>query len=224
MPRYVLPVAAIAAGLLGASPARADTDTHAWTQLNATASLSQRVTATFEGQLRLTDDASRAGQVLIRPSIGYKLGPNTTASLGYAYFRFDPPGPALRNEHRIWQQMAFRLAGDGKGVTVTGRSRLEQRFSEGSGDVGHRYRQQVRVTGPIDGKVRVVGWSEPFFNLNETNWVQDAGLDRLRNFAGVSVPVNKVVTLEPGYLNEWVVRPGQDRVNHIASLTIWARF
>lgn len=202
----------------------ADQDTQIWGAVNASFDVSEKIVVTLEGQARFTDDAGRLGQALLRPSVGYRLGKNTTASLGYAYVDTDPVGPARTQEHRLWQQMAFRIAGDGKGLTVTGRTRLEQRWFEGRGDMGWRLRQQVRATMPLSGKTRAVLWSEPFLNLDDTSWGQRSGLDRWRNSAGVSIPVSKVVTIEPGYINQWVVVRGTDRVHHIGNLTLNARF
>ena len=207
------------------SPARAaDEDLQSWTAATATIDVNKKVVVWLEGQLRMTDNAARAGQILLRPGIGFKLDKTTTAMLGYAYVRTDPIGPALMNEHRIWQQLAFRIAGDGKGVTLTARSRLEQRFIEGSSDMGLRMRQQIRVTFPLAGSVRGVVWTEPFVTFNTTSWGQRRGLDRWRNSVALAIPISKTVMIEPGYLNQWVFRPGRDGTHHIANLTIAARF
>ncbi len=220
----VLPLVLLAGAAIAAPAQAADEDGQIWTALNASTDLGARTVLTLEGQLRVTDDASRLGQVLVRPSIGLKLDETTTASIGYAYVRTDPVGPAESDEHRLWQQLSFRIAGDGKGITVTGRSRLEQRWVEGAPDMGWRFRQQVRLTAPLSGKVRAVGWSEAFINLDDTSWGQNAGLDRWRNSIGLSVPLNSAVSIEPGYINQWVNRPSRDLVHHIGNVTISARF
>lgn len=221
--KRILPLIAVA--LFATNPAQAaEEDIGAWNAINATADLNETVSVTMDAQLRWSNDISRLGQYLIRPSIGYKVGKNTTLSLGYAYFHTDPVGPAVSDEHRVWQQVALRLAGDGKGVTLTARSRLEQRWVEGSSGTGWRIRQQLRLTAPLAGKVRAVAWSESFIALNDTKWGQRNGLDRWRNFVGVSAPITKAVSIEPGYLNQWVRRPGADLVQHNGSITISARF
>ncbi len=215
----------LALSLLAAQPAQAaEEDIGAWNAINATTDLNARLSLTMDAQLRWSNDVSRLGQFLLRPSIGLKVGKNTTLSLGYAYFHTDPVGPAVFDEHRVWQQAAFRLAGDGKGVTLTARSRLEQRWVEGSAGMGLRMRQQLRVTAPLSTKVRAVAWSEPFIALNDTGWGQRSGLDRWRNFAGVTVPLSKSVSIEPGYLSQWIGRPGADLVQHIGSITVTAKF
>lgn len=219
----LLPFAALV--FCSAMPAiAADQDFQSWTAANVSLDVSNKIVVTLEGQARFTDDASRLGQTLLRPSLGYRLGKNTTASLGYAYVDTNPAGPARTQEHRLWQQMAFRIAGDGKGLTVIGRTRFEQRWLEGRSDMGWRLRQQVRATMPISGKVRAVVWSEPFLNLDDTSWGQRSGLDRWRNSVGLAVPVSKAVTVEPGYLNQWVVARGRDRVHHIGNVSVTARF
>lgn len=91
--------------------------------------------------------------------------------------------------------------------------------------MGWRLRQQLRATAPLSGKTRAVGWTEAFISMDDTSWGQRSGLDQWRNFVGVSVPMSKAVSIEPGYLNQWVVRRGSaDRVNHVASVSLFARF
>ncbi|MEZ4404385.1 MAG: DUF2490 domain-containing protein [Kofleriaceae bacterium] len=66
--------------------------------------------------------------------------------------------------------------------------------------------------------LRAVGWTEPFINLNQPAWAA-RGVDQWRTFAGLAVPVTPRVTVEPGYLNQVVVRPGANPVNHIAAVS-----
>lgn len=210
--------------LLSANTAlAAEEDANIWIAQTATVDLGGDAVLWLEAQERFTDDASRLGQLLVRPAVGYKLDKSTTVFVGYAYVMTDPVGPAKTHEHRIFQQLSFRLLGDGKGVTVTGRTRLEQRMLEGRDGTGWRLRQQLRLTAPLSGKVRAVAWTEPFIGFNETSF-QRGGLGLWRNFAGVAIPAGKSFTIEPGYLNQYVVRSGTDRIDHTASLTLSANF
>ena len=177
----------------------------------------------LEAQERFTNDASRLGQLLVRPAVGYKLDDTTTAYLGYAYVMTDPEGPAQTNEHRVFQQLSFRIIGDGKGATVTARTRLEQRFLEEQPGTAWRLRQQVRLSVPLSGTVNAIAWTEPFIGFNQTGFQRD-GLGLWRNFAGLSVPVSKTIRLEPGYLNQYVERGARDRVDHVLSITASANF
>lgn len=221
MPHRALRLAFASLALLAAAPAIAEDDFQPWLAATATIPVADRLVVWLEAQARTSDDASRLNQILLRPALGLKVSPTTTLFLGYAFVPTNPPGPARSREHRIWQQALFRIAGDGRGVSLSARSRLEQRFREEDGDVGHRFRQLVRLTAPIDDQgVQAVAWSEPFIGLNETAWGQPAGLDRWRNFLGISVPVASTLRIEPGYMNEVVEQRGQDRMNHIASVTL----
>lgn len=214
----------LAALVLPAAAAQAaDEDANIWLAQTANVDLGGGAVVWLEAQERFTNDASRLGQLLIRPAVGYKLDKTTTVYLGYAYVMTDPVGPAQSHEHRIFQQLSFRLLGDGKGVTVTGRTRFEQRFFENQDGTGWRLRQQLRLTAPLTGKVRAAVWTEPFIGFNETTF-QRSGLGLWRNFAGVTIPIGKKVTLEPGYLNQYVVRTGTDRIDHTANLTLSANF
>lgn len=213
-----------AAALLGASPLHAADDTQIWTTLSASVDVSKRVAVTLEGQLRLTDDASRIGHTVFRPSVGYKLNKHVTAALGYVYTHADPAGRASSNEHRFWQQIAFRVAGNGKGVAVTGRTRLEQRWMRGADDMGWRLRQQLRAAAPLAGKVRAHVWTEAFVTLDKTSWGQRGGLERWRNSVGVTVPVAQTITLEPGYIHQRIFMRGADRIYHVGSMTLSAKF
>lgn len=211
--------------LSGAGAAHAtDTDMQAWSIVHASGALNDKMTLNVDGQARFGDDASRLGQVIIRPSIGWRLDATTTASLGYAYVRSTPKGRSATHEHRGWQQLSYRLAGDGKGVTLSGRTRLEQRWVEDRDGTGWRMRQQVRITAPLKDGVRAVGWTEAFVGLNQTRWGQRDGLHLWRSFAGVSVPISKTVTLEPGYLRQRAYRTGPDLVTHAAAVWINLQF
>ena len=214
-----------ALALTALTPARAaEHDLNAWAAVTASIDVGKKGVIWLEAQTRFTDDASRLGQLLLRPAIGYKVDGLTTVFLGYAYVRTDPVGLGLSKEHRAFQQLSFRLAGDENGVTLTGRTRLEQRFREDMDGTGVRLRQQLRLTAPIEGKARAVVWTEPFIGLNRTAWGQEPGVNVWRNFFGVSLPVGAGLSLEPGYLNQYFVRNGRDRVDHIASVTFNTKF
>lgn len=216
---------ALLLSFLVARPAMAaQEDLQAWGAATATISATDKLVVWLETQGRFSEDASRLGQAMLRPALGLRLDATTTAFLGYAYVVTDPVGPGSSDEHRVWQQMSFQIAGDGKGVTLTGRSRFEQRFREGSDDVGLRFRQLLRLTAPLQGKARLVGWHESFIGVDDTVWGQRGGLDRMRNFAGVAYALSRNVSIEPGYMNEYVKLAAEDRMHHIASLTVNTTF
>ena len=93
---------------------------------------------------------------------------------------------------------------------------------EGRSGTGWRLRQLLRVQTPIarGGAVQLVTFTESFFNLNTTRWGARDGVDQWRSFMGVGFPVGRRARLEPGYLNQRVIRRGEDRTNHVLSATL----
>lgn len=176
-----------------------------------------------EAQERFTNDADRLGQLLLRSFVGYRINKDVNLGGGYAYILTDPVGPVEINEHRIYQELNVTLVDNGKGFKITSRNRLEQRFFEESDATGWRYRNLVQVTAPISENNNLVLYTEPFIGLNDVAFNRD-GVANWRNFAGVSVPLGDGFTLTPGYLNQYVVRDGEDRMDHIANVGITARF
>ena len=217
----------LAAGLCiaGAAPALAfEEDGQAWQQLNMSTALTPDMTANMEIQTRITEDAEHLGQLLLRPSIAFKLRDQVSASLGYAYVMTDVSERRVTHEHRAWQQLAYPIFGAPGSIVVTGRSRMEERTFESRDDTGYRIRQQIRVTAPIADQVGAVFWSEAFYNFNDTDWGARRGMDRWRNFVGLSIPIQEGVTFEPGYLNQYVYRAGEDRADHVVNTTVNVKF
>jgi len=221
---------AATAVLLSTQPAAAQgggrEDGQAWGTVLVQGSIKNDLLFWAEAQARFTDDASRLGQILIRPAIGVRLTKDVSAHLGYAYVRTDPETGAAIDEHRLWEQLIFPILRNRRGLFVWGRSRIEQRFFEGRADTGWRWRQFVRAQLPLrpGGRIAGVVFSEGFFAFNSTDFGARAGLDQWRNFIGVSLPVAKGVAIEPGYLNQTLFRSGQDRMNHIFNTTLSIRF
>lgn len=213
------------AGLSHGSLAAQDHDLQQWTLLVAQGPIKDDLLVQAEIQPRLTNDASRLGQFQISPAIGYRLSKKAAVYVGYMFVHTDPVDRPAFDENRIYQHIVFPLAKVGD-VTVTARTRMEARTVVGAEDLAWRFRQQVRAQMPLkdDKGPLLVVWSEAFVNLNDADWGPREGMDRWRNFVGVSVPVAKGVMLEPGYLNQAVFRRGEDRFDHIASITMFYRF
>lgn len=208
------------------SPAFAqDHDFQQWTLLVAQGPIKDDILVQAEIQPRLTNDASRLGQFQISPAIGYRVSKKATVFVGYMFVHTDPVDRPAFDEHRIYQHVVFPVGKIGD-VTVTARTRMEARTVVGAKDLAWRFRQQVRAQMPFEeGKASLlVVWSEAFLNLNNADWGPQDGMDRWRNFVGVSVPLTKGVMFEPGYLNQTVFRRGEDRLDHIASVTLFYRF
>ncbi len=179
--------------------------------------------ARVEAQERFTNDADRLGQLLLRSFVGYRISDDVNVGGGYAYILTDPIGPVEVNEHRIYQEANITLLDNGNGLKVTSRNRLEQRIFEEDNEVALRYRNQVQLRAPISDTNNLVVYTEPFIALNETPLQRD-GVGLWRNFVGVTFPLGEGFTVTPGYLNQYVFRPGEDRIDHVANVGVTARF
>jgi hypothetical protein len=201
----------------------ADDDFQAWQQLIVSKAVRPDVTANMEVQTRFNDDASNFYQLLLRPSIGFKIYGDTVLTLGYAYVRTEPVGGPDTNENRIWEQIAFPILTRPGAFTLSNRTRLEQRFRED--ETSWRLREQLRLAIPLGRPgIDLVGWSEVFFRLNDTDWAGDAGFDRWRNFAGLSFAISDEISLEPGYMNQLVEKSTGDEIDNIFNVTLNVRY
>ena len=218
----LFPLACLAA--VSAAPAfAAEDDGNIWLGQFATINATDKVYVRLEAQERFTNDAERLGQLLLRSLVGYRIDKDVNLGVGYAYVRTDPVGPALLNEHRYYQELNVRLLSSQGGVTLDSRTRLEQRTFEEREDTSWRLRQFVQLRVPVSDQNKVVAYTEPFFDLNQTG-VQRGGLSIWRNFIGVSVPLAKNIEVVPGYLNQHVVRDGRDRSDHTANVNLFMTF
>lgn len=226
-PRHSFVAAGLAALVIVSPASAADDDAQVWTSVTTTTALSKTIDATLELHSRFTDDVSRAGQVLIRPSVTLKLPRGWSVAAGYVYARTRFAGTPANDEHRTWQQIAYAFSrNETTGLMIGGRTRIEQRFRPDAAGTGWRLRQQLRAQVPLAGSdtIRAVVWNETFVGLNTTAWDRHHGVDQVRTFVGVSLPVAERITLEPGYLNQTIFRIGPDRVNHILAANVFARF
>ena len=176
----------------------------------------------FDTHYRLRDDTGGFNQAIVRPGLGYAITDKQTVWAGYAYISTSPVLGNNVDEHRFWQQWtATPSCCDWKFLH---RSRFEQRWLETGNDVGLRWRQLARGQRILTccPEFSFVLWDEVFFNLNETDWGANSGLDQNRAFIGFGYkrhPDSKIRT-EIGYLNQFVDRD-TDELNHILSINFF---
>jgi len=209
--------------IVTATPARAtEDDANIWLGQFATINATDKVYVRLEAQERFTNDAERLGQLLLRSLVAYRLNDKVNAGVGYAFILTDPVGPVELNEHRYYQELNVRLI-DNDGITLDSRSRLEQRTFEEREGTSWRFRNFIQLRVPVSKNNKIVAYTEPFIDLNETD-VQRGGLSIWRNFVGVSIPLAKGIEVVPGYLNQHVFREGQDRSDHTANVNLFMTF
>lgn len=216
-------VAVTAAMISVATPVfAAEEDANIWLGQFATINATDDIYVRLEAQERFTNDAERLGQLLLRSLVAYRLDKSVNVGVGYAYVRTDPIGPVELNEHRFYQELNVRLF-ERNGVTLDSRTRLEKRTFEERDETAWRLRNFVQLRVPVSEHNKIVAYTEPFIDLNETD-VQRGGLAIWRNFVGVSIPLAKRIEVVPGYLNQHVFRDGRDRSDHTANVNLFMTF
>lgn len=204
------------------SSVSADTvsDTQTWTGMMTTAKL-----GSDRAPFLWTDLHMRRGgpgtTYLIRPGVGLNVKPWLSVLGGYASIPVDRDEAEGSNEHRIWQQVVLRKVG--ARLSLSSRTRFEQRFGDGASDVGLRLRELVRVAWqPRDGSAYgLVTWDELFIGLNDTDWGAQRGFDQNRLFAGAYVKLQSTVRVELGYLFVFLERGDTDIAAHALATNVF---
>lgn len=213
---------ALSAGV--AAPAVAsERDAQLWITAMAVAPVSARAEAQLDLSVRYFEDASHLGQVLVRPMVTYRVGPAVSVTGAYVYSRGDTSAGRPTHEHRALQQAQFRLA-RARGVELTARTRLEQRFQAGEGGTAFRIRQQLRGQASIGARVRAYAAYEVFLEASGPDWGPERGVEQLRATAGATAPLAGRLSIDLGYMSLRQFRRGGNRVADIALLSLVARY
>ncbi len=207
------------------APALASSDSQLWLTGNITADFATRLRISQEVTTRFSDNRNGLYEVESNSMLGYRFGKKVTLWLGYTHAPNYSAGNFAVLERRFRQQVSVDNALKiGRG-TVSGRMRLEERWREGTSGPAWRLRPHAKFSLPVRNKLALVVSNETFINLNTTTFQRVQGVDRMRNFAGVNVPLNRRIGAEVGYLNQYgFVREGDDTVDHVAALTLSASF
>ena len=163
--------------------------------------------------------------MILRPALFYKITRKTSIWTGYDTINNHPAGQSSFQENRLWEQVMHQFEPFGE-LTLTVRTRFEQRDREDYSDIAHRLRQMVRATTPssLHQQLSWVIWDELFINLNQTDWGVIRGTDQNRLFLGANWKFDELSNLEVGYINQYVNGKTIDRENHILSSTIRFNF
>ena len=215
---------ALAATVLTAAPAAASEDTQYWQTVSVGVALPDNFRISNE-VIRRSSDARGLYELQNNFMVGKRLGKVVTVWLGYTFSPQYNHGTFRVREHRFRQQVNFdNFAKVGK-VKLSGRVRVEERWREGQSGTGWRLRTQIKAAVPVAGKVTVSGSSEAFFNLSNTSFQTDDGLARMRNAIVLTLPLNKKINFDIGYLNQrGFVTNAADTTDHVLTAGLSASF
>lgn len=192
----VLPIA------FAAAPACAQQqDAQAWTQINTNVPLTEGVRMTLEQIARFSDRQDGLYQTEFGVLLGLRVAKGVELGAGYRKVGAHN-GNTGANEDRLRQQVVATFG------RISTRFRIDERFNTRASGVGVRIRPLVRYNYPLGSRgVALFASHESFFLPNSTRWGQRSGYERMRNIAGVMVPIGREMNLDIGYLNQF--RPGR---------------
>ncbi len=156
---------------------------------------------------------------LTRMAIGHFV-----TSRGAIWFGYDIRMPYIDNrfvrEQRTWQQLTEILLSKER-LIIDSRSRLEQRYLRWEPQVAFRFRQRFQFRFPLfnSSRYQVVFHNETFFNLNHPKWIAPYAVDQNRAFIGIEFSFKSKLRVLLGYMNQFLVRPEKDFMNHVISFS-----
>ena len=179
-----------------------------------------------EIQPRFGNGVSQPDQTILRGAVGWKLSPQLSLYQGYAHIVLPTQDGRDINEERSFQQINWTIGKPWDGE-LSSRTRIEQRWRSDGDGMGWRLREMLRYEKPLNPgseALNALVYAEAFVALNSTDWGQKTGFDQLRSFVGAEVKLMGKSTAEIGYLNQLVdQRDGNQRMNHVASITLFLR-
>lgn len=212
-------LAAIPVSTLRAQSAPApERATHSvWLLYGGDHAVGRRLGVVLDAQLRLTQDAAREQQLLVRPGLSYSLAPRVKLASGYTVVAarddgVDPLTPR-RPEHRLW--VLAHVAHDAGGLTLAHRVRTEHRWLSGvmldeagrrlgeSWVTAGRMRYNLRLSVPLrtlgGGRQVSASLSEEVF-ASFGGYAGNLAVDQNRAAVALAVRLARVLRLEMGYL------------------------
>lgn len=211
-------IALLALGLVSTPALAQDQDGQLWIEVGASAELSNKIELMFETNQRFSDDRGGLYESQYLAAVGVEIARGVTLTGGINRVVAGDDGRVDNTEWRPRQQIDVSFAELGPGK-LAGRVRLEQRFRSDGDDVGHRVRPRIAYALPLGRAWELEVAHESYLNLNSTDFGQDAGHERMRNSAELSVPVMEKVDAQIGYMNQYRFNEGaRDLMEHALTL------
>lgn len=186
--------------------AQVEKDWGLWTPIYFNAPIRGRWWGYFEANPRINNNFQTLDQLLIRPALGYRFTRNGYIYNGFNWqSNYNTGNKIPANEYRIYQQVNFNNE-IGK-LTLTNRTRLEERLFDYINGCGIRARHQIRAAYTL-GKTNwyLAGSNELFINLNSLGNDLRSGFDQNRLYGGLGRNISKNTSIELGYQWQYVNR------------------
>jgi len=178
-------------------------------------------------QTRTRDDStkgSRFTENILFSQVGYKFNQHASLWLGYAHDWINPLDKPSLEENRAYQDFIWKQSfGDYKLIS---RTRMDERFLQGSNEAGYRPRQMLILKHPLpflDGLSAYIG-DEVLFYLTK-NVFGKQGFSENRIFTGLTYQFPQHVRLDLGYMGQYVdTKSGDNLFTHNLQANIGYKF
>ena len=177
---------------------------------------SKRVRYMINPEIRFSVREEGLEEAIIRAGLGYQHKPTISFWGAYGWFmRAD-----TRNEQRIWEDILWDMYISDTWM-LSSRTRFEQRKRVDGIAWAHRVRQKCTITFPqsVFKKHGLIVFDEIFINITRPLWIDPYIIDQNRLFIGVAIALSQDVSIEVGYLNQYLFRIAGNEMNHILYLT-----
>jgi hypothetical protein len=111
---------------------------------------------------------------------------------------------SIFQEYRLWEQVLWEAISNNY-YKLTSRSRLEERKNSADSQIANRFREKIILKFPVTTLTEyyLVLAEEIFFQLNQPTWVVNRIFSQNRASIGLQIPINKSMSYEAGYLNQY---------------------
>lgn len=199
------------------SAAQAKNPTKVWSLLTLN-KVVNNVTYQIEPQLRVRTPYPLYDSLLTNAGVGYQFTEQSAIWLGGANEnigrRLNTPA---KHQYRVWEQLLNNHQTNT--ITLSLRSRFEQRKLETNPQWNFRLRERITATKNLTKSLALVGYDEVFINLNQPDWVEQTVIHQNRLSLGLSQQASSAVTLGAGYLAQ-IFFTGTSRLDHVFTFNI----
>jgi hypothetical protein len=218
----LLIVLALLAGAPGLTFGQTVTDGRVWSGLVIQGRLGAESSWrwAFDSQFRMRDGLETADLISGRGTLSRDPTSRLSLGGGYGIAAGFPGGGGSLVEHRVHQQLVWTARPAGLSLTL--RTRIEERFLEADDRVALRVRQAVRLSRPLSSTspFSVFVGDEIMAHSSATARVA-RGFDQHRIFAGVRGTLARQAALEVGYANQYLrLLTGTYRMSHVLAVTL----
>lgn len=212
---------ALPLALIAVPAAAQGDDSELWITATGEVAIGERTSVEVESINRFSDDSGGLYEIELSAGVKREIGKGWWLGGGYVRVVNYSRATVTRTEDRLRVQGG--VSTDAGPFKLSGRLRLERRAASTGDEIGYRLRPNIKAALPLgQSDFRLFASHESFVPLDDTDWGENAGHDRMRNAIGLSWEASKAIGVEAGYLHQYrMPRNGRaSATDHALTLTI----